>query len=187
MKATLRVLAATVMTAAAFGSASAQAPAAAGLTGELIRATAQVEQKLDGLGNALSQEHFGWRPGPNVRSSGEVLLHIAADNYFMPAALGHAAPAATKINATDFAAMTAFEKQTLDKAATLAEMKTSFDHLRKFMATVPESRMSEKVKIFGQEFTVREFLVMTVTHLSEHLGQMIAYARSNNVTPPWSK
>jgi uncharacterized damage-inducible protein DinB len=25
-----------------------------------------------------------------------------------------------------------------------------------------------------------------VSHEHEHLGQMIAYARSNGVTPPWS-
>jgi hypothetical protein len=25
-----------------------------------------------------------------------------------------------------------------------------------------------------------------VTHLHEHLGQMIAYARTNGVKPPWS-
>jgi hypothetical protein len=29
-------------------------------------------------------------------------------------------------------------------------------------------------------------MILTVTHLHEHLGQMIAYARSNNVKPPWS-
>jgi hypothetical protein len=25
------------------------------------------------------------------------------------------------------------------------------------------------------------------THLHEHAGQMIAYARSNKIVPPWSK
>ena len=25
------------------------------------------------------------------------------------------------------------------------------------------------------------------THLHEHLGQLIAYARSNGVVPPWSR
>jgi hypothetical protein len=28
---------------------------------------------------------------------------------------------------------------------------------------------------------------MATTHLHEHLGQLIAYARANDVTPPWSK
>jgi hypothetical protein len=29
--------------------------------------------------------------------------------------------------------------------------------------------------------------IATATHLHEHLGQLIAYARSNRITPPWSK
>jgi hypothetical protein len=29
--------------------------------------------------------------------------------------------------------------------------------------------------------------IAATTHLHEHLGQLIAYARSNNVTPPWTK
>jgi hypothetical protein len=29
--------------------------------------------------------------------------------------------------------------------------------------------------------------LITATHLHEHLGQLIAYARSNAVTPPWSQ
>jgi hypothetical protein len=29
--------------------------------------------------------------------------------------------------------------------------------------------------------------ISATTHLHEHLGQLIAYARPNKVTPPWSK
>jgi hypothetical protein len=35
--------------------------------------------------------------------------------------------------------------------------------------------------------TNQRLWISTTTHLHEHLGQLIAYARSNNVTPPWSK
>ena len=38
-----------------------------------------------------------------------------------------------------------------------------------------------------QKNTTRGVWIVTATHLHEHLGQLIAYARSNNVTPPWSK
>jgi hypothetical protein len=38
-----------------------------------------------------------------------------------------------------------------------------------------------------RQTTTRATWIATVTHLHEHLGQLIAYARSNNVTPPWSK
>jgi hypothetical protein len=43
-------------------------------------------------------------------------------------------------------------------------------------------------KAFGQrKRTGRSLWIATVTHLHEHLGQLIAYARANKVTPPWSK
>jgi hypothetical protein len=31
------------------------------------------------------------------------------------------------------------------------------------------------------------FLLIFVEHVHEHLGQLIAYARSNSVVPPWSR
>ena len=71
--------------------------------------------------------------------------------------------------------------------ATIAELTSSFDHLKRAMAQVPASRLNETMKVFGQDFTVRSFLLLATTHLHEHLGQMIAYARSNGVVPPWSR
>jgi hypothetical protein len=47
--------------------------------------------------------------------------------------------------------------------------------------------MDAQVDMFGQKASTRRVWVMTTTHLHEHLGQLIAYARSNNVKPPWSK
>ena len=51
----------------------------------------------------------------------------------------------------------------------------------------PRQVAEELSKVFGQDFTVQGMLVMTAAHLHEHLGQMIAYARSNNVKPPWAR
>jgi uncharacterized damage-inducible protein DinB len=157
------------------------------LTADLVKLAGDVEQKLVGLGEALSVEQHNWRPGEGVRSAHEVLLHVAADNYFLPAALGVAAPAATKINATDYAAVQAFEQQKLDKTATIAELKKSFAHFNSALSSIPESRMNETINVFGQDFTVRSFMVLATAHLHEHLGQMIAYARTNGVKPPWSR
>ena len=50
-----------------------------------------------------------------------------------------------------------------------------------------DAKLDAPMKMFGQETTLRSSWVMTVTHLHEHLGQLIAYARSNKVVPPWSK
>jgi uncharacterized damage-inducible protein DinB len=162
----------------------AQTPA---MTNDLIKTVNDVEQKLVGLANAMSAEQWNWRPAQGVRSVHEVLMHVAADNYFIPAAMGVAAPAETKITGSDYPAVQAFESQKLSREATIAELKTSFEHMRKAMASFPESRMNDPLKIFGQDFTVRSFLILGTTHLHEHLGQMIAYARTNNVKPPWSR
>ena len=41
--------------------------------------------------------------------------------------------------------------------------------------------------IHTQGWSRQRAMLLTVTHLHEHLGQMIAYARSNNIAPPWSR
>ena len=43
------------------------------------------------------------------------------------------------------------------------------------------------VDFFGNKITTRQLLVKMVGHNQEHLGQLIAYARMNGVTPMWSK
>ena len=68
-----------------------------GLAGELLRDIGQVEKKVMGLANAMPDAAWAWRPGQGVRSTQEVFMHIAADNYFMPTVMGIAAPAETKI------------------------------------------------------------------------------------------
>ena len=55
------------------------------------------------------------------------------------------------------------------------------------MTATPESKLEGPLDAFGTKTTYRRMWISTTTHLHEHLGQLIAYARSNKVTPPWSK
>ena len=41
--------------------------------------------------------------------------------------------------------------------------------------------------MFGNSTTRRGVLVTILSHLHEHLGQSIAYARINGIKPPWSE
>ena len=41
--------------------------------------------------------------------------------------------------------------------------------------------------VLGTPTTVGDVWIRAVVHLHEHLGQSIAYARSNEVVPPWSR
>lgn len=158
-----------------------------GVMGDLIRDVTEVETKIVGLAKALPAAAYGWRPGSGVRTTGEVLMHVAADNYFMPAVMGIAAPAETGIDGKEYKTATAFEKRPMTREQIVAELEKSFTFLKKAMTDVPEAKVEAPLEVFGQKTTARGVWIGTATHLHEHLGQLIAYARSNAVTPPWSK
>lgn len=166
---------------------AASAQKRAGVMGDLISDVTGVEGKIVSLAKAIPESAYGWRPGPGVRSVGEVVTHIAADNYFMPAALGTAPPAETKISGTDYETVTAYEGHTRTRAQAIAELEKSFAFLKKAMSDTTDARLEASLKVFGRETTARATWVAATTHLHEHLGQLIAYARSNDVVPPWSK
>lgn len=157
-----------------------------GVMGELLNDLSQVEKKVIGLANAMPAAAHEWRPGKGVRSTSETLMHIAADNYFFPAVMGVKTPAETGIT-KEYPTAAAFEKKVLPRDALIAEVQKSFAFLRTTMTAVPAAKMNEPIEMFGQKTTNRGVWIMAVAHLHEHLGQLIAYARSNNVTPPWSK
>src|SRR5262245_55657805 len=78
----------------------------AGLMGDLIKDVDGVHTKFVGLAKALPATAFAWTPGKGVRSTGEVFVHIIAENYFLPAAMGATPPADTGIVGTDYKTVT---------------------------------------------------------------------------------
>jgi uncharacterized damage-inducible protein DinB len=153
----------------------------------LMRDIATLEGKLLGLAEAIPEDKYDWRPGEGVRSVREVLTHVAADNYFLPTFAGVAAPEATGIKSGDYPSVQAYEKRSANKAETLQALRESFAHLRTAMQSADEAFLDESIDVFGTAMSGLDLTVMTTTHLHEHLGQAIAYARSNGIVPPWSR
>lgn len=144
-----------------------------------------LESKVMGLANALDAEQYDWRPGDEVLSAGEVFMHIAAYNYFYPSMAGAEIPAGVGVT-TDYSTVSAFEASRTERAEIIEALSASFEHLRGAVAAAPADGMDAEVEVFGQSSTVQEAWYGTMTHIHEHLGQLIAYARTNGVTPPWS-
>lgn len=185
MRVTLRPFA--LAAAAAFMlTLSPAAQTREGVMGDLLRDIGQAEKKIVGLAKAMPESAYAWRPAKDVRSSGEVFLHVASDNYFIPHAMGIPAPPETGIT-KEFSSAVAFEKKAMGRDAVVAELEKSFAFLKASMSGMPDDKLDAPLQMFGQKFTNRGMWIMATTHLHEHLGQLIAYARSNNVTPPWSK
>lgn len=164
--------------------ANASPPAA---VAALLQDLAQVEQKVTSLAEAIPEEQYGWRPAEGVRSVGEVVMHVAADNYFLPTFAGHSAPAETGIKDGDYPSVQAYESRSVSKAEALEALRASFAHLRGAMESADDAYLARTLNVFGSEMSGLYLSVITTTHLHEHLGQMIAYARSNGVVPPWSQ
>lgn len=158
----------------------------AGLKAELLKDVADVEKKYVQLATSMTGK-YSWRPAEKVRSVSEVLMHIAGENYALPVVLGVKAPsdfaAATLQEA--FASAGAMERVT-DEGEVKAAIEKSFAHLRQGLQSLPEGEMNKEIDVFGQRMTKRAFMVLIVNHMHEHLGQVVAYARMNNVVPPWS-
>jgi uncharacterized damage-inducible protein DinB len=153
---------------------------------DLMKDVEGVSRKLMDLAKSIPAEKYDWRPAAGVRSIGEVLQHVAADNYLLPIAFGIAADPSTGIT-SDYKTVQAYETRKASRDQILAELEKSFAHLNGAMAKTTAAQLPNELKFFGQDFTVQSMWILTTTHLHEHLGQLIAYARSNEVTPPWSR
>ncbi|HEX5725605.1 MAG TPA: DinB family protein [Longimicrobiaceae bacterium] len=157
-----------------------------GIRAELIRDVQQLEQKYLSLADAMTGK-YAWRPAEGVRSVGEVFAHVAGANLMLPMMVGVAPPesmpAANLQEA--FGRMQTLERET-DEGRVKEALRHSFMHIRHAIAAVPDDQLDGMVKVFGQDASRRAALNLLVTHMHEHLGQSIAYARSNGVVPPWS-
>ena len=160
------------------GEESSSSSAAAVRDGALARLST-LEEKIVGLAEAIPEDKYTWRPGEGVRSVSEAFLHVASANYRLPNMIGTPPP-----EGMDF---TDYDKSTSDKAEVIEALKASFAHYRKAAESIPEADLENAVKVFGRDSTNAGALITFNGHLSEHLGQSIAYARTNGVVPPWNQ
>ena len=66
-------------------------------------------------------------------------------------------------------------------------LKASYVSLQKAIAGLSDNDLQAPVKLFGRDMTKQGALMLILEDQHEHLGQSIAYARTNGVVPPWSK
>ena len=66
-------------------------------------------------------------------------------------------------------------------------LKASYVDLQKAITGLSDNDLQAPVKLFGRDMTKLGALMLILDDQHEHLGQSIAYARSNGVVLPWSK
>jgi uncharacterized damage-inducible protein DinB len=137
-----------------------------------------VARQLVALAEAIPAEKYAWRPGPGVRSTGEVLMHITEANFWLLSATGQKMPA-------DFPADPA--KIANDKPKVIDWLKRSLEAVQQAHVSVTPADLHKKVTVMKRDATVDGVYLRILVHANEHMGQLVAYARMNGIAPPWSQ
>ena len=132
-----------------------------------------LSKKITGLAHVMAGK-YDWKPGQGVRSVGDVFNLIVLENGMLAGALSDTP------NTGEPAPITDPEK--LQEA-----LKTSYANLQKAITGLSDKDLQTHVKLFGKDMTKQGALMLILEDQHEHLGQSIAYARTNGVVPPWSK
>jgi uncharacterized damage-inducible protein DinB len=138
-----------------------------------------VSRQLVALAEAIPAEKYSWRPGPGVRSTSEVFMHIVAANFGLLSVTGPKMPAGMK--------PAEMEKTVTQKADVISWLKRSLDAVKTAHADIKPADLQRKVKIAGRDATVDGIYLRILVHANEHMGQLVAYARMNGIVPPWSE
>ena len=135
-------------------------------------------RKLVALAEAMPVDSYGWQPMEGVYTVARVYAHIARYNYLYPDQnMGVGAPVA----------YADFESELTEKEEVVAALTRSMDHVRKVMEGLSDAELAESTRLYGRDVAKWAVLLQLVTHMNEHVGQAIAYARMNEVVPPWSR
>jgi hypothetical protein len=157
---------------AATAPASSQPPT---IQSALASDAATLSDKFSGLARVMAGK-YDWKPNPAVRSMGDVLNLIVMENKMLTGVL------------TGGGAQGGGRGNTVTDPAQLQEALTSsYAALKEALAGLSNADLDTSVKLFGRDTTKRGAALLLLMDQHEHLGQSIAYARSNNIVPPWSK
>ncbi len=79
-----------------------------------------------------------------------------------------------------------WEDGVVDKEKAIAILTESMEHVRRLAASMSSKDLEAKTRLYDRDIGQWAVLLQLVAHMNEHLGQSIAYARTNQVVPPWS-
>jgi len=146
----------------------------AGIQTAFGRDAGTLSDKFSGLARVMVGK-YDWKPGQGVRSVGDVFNLIVKENGMLAGVLSGTPNAG------------AHPAPITDPEKMQEALKASYANLQKAITGLSDKDLQTRVKLFGEDMTKQDALMLILEDQHEHLGQSIAYARSNGVVPPWSK
>jgi uncharacterized damage-inducible protein DinB len=162
-----------------FISAEAQSNNSNAVATDFLNIYNSTTDKAAQLAGEIPDNKYDWRPAEGIRSIREAILHVASGNYYFSSVLGAEIP--------DGVDPRSMEQSGMSKDEAISALKESIAFVQNTVHNMTEEDFETKVDFFGNEVTKRQVMFTLGDHTAEHLGQLIAYARMNDVVPPWSQ
>lgn len=125
----------------------------------------------------MSEENYAFKPSPDVRTFGQIIGHLANDQYlFCSAALGEKNPESQDI-----------EKTRTNKAGLAEAIRASFKYCdRAYEMGDAQATKWQTMPRFGERAPL-SMLIFNVAHNNEHYGNIVTYMRMKGLVPPSSQ
>ena len=143
----------------------------------------QMRDKFLSLAEAFPEDLWDWAPMEGTRSVRDVMVLIVAEGYVFPGMWGAAPPSR---GASNFGAEIG-RVTPMSKANVIGEMGIAFSYMIEAMRSLTPAQQRADAQWFNQATNGVGIVGFSVVDMHEHLGQSIAYARMNQIVPPWSR
>jgi uncharacterized damage-inducible protein DinB len=120
----------------------------------------------------MPEENYGFKPAPRVRTFGQLLGHVAEEQYIFCSAVKGEQKAAD------------IEKTKTSKADLLAALHESFSYCDAAYDGLTDAAAVEMVKVGATEHTKLRMLWVNTVHDNSHYGNLVTYLRIKGLVPP---
>lgn len=162
-----RMLAAVFTTACALNAQNANP-----LSTEAKEAYAVVKGYILLSAEKMPEENYGFKPAPRVRTFGQILGHVAEEQYL------YCSAAKGEEKAADI------EKTKTSKADLIAALHDSFAYCDALYAGLTDATAVEMVRRGQAERTRLKILWGNTIHDNQHYGNLVTYLRIKGLVPP---
>lgn len=158
------------------------APAAAQTASDAVRTSwNSVKRNIKESAELMPEEHFSFKPTPDVRSFGALLTHVAGASYEFCAAARNVEPPFQEDS---------FEGKMTTKAEIVRVTNDAIAYCDAAFAQLTDANIGAKTRAaFGGQSEVPRLTLLLgqISHDNEHYGNLVTYFRLKGLVPPSSR
>lgn len=136
------------------------------------QAYAEVKSNILKSAEKMPEENYNFRPAPRVRTFGQILGHVAEEQYF------YCGAAKGERKAVDV------EKTRTAKAGLLAALQDSFAYCDAVYGALTDAAAAQTIPVGQSRHTRLHMLWGNTLHDTSHYGNLVTYLRIKGIVPP---